>query len=183
MALEYFKGTQAECNAVIAKANIAMGYSSGTSIDVPVALDADNDIYECLIDGDTQKNSLSSSERTKVLSTRDEEMLFLKREKSFELYVENKVNYTRVSSITLSSSPSRFRGGERVTFTASSSNNATEKTKFIFDRKSWTQSDFTLLSSTNTSITVNVPSRRGSYTVYVMSSGFGGKRQSFTISI
>ena len=183
MALEYFKGTQAECNAVIAKANIAMGYSSGTSIDVPVALDENNDIYECLIDGNTQKNSLSSSERTKVLSTRDDEMLFLKREKEYKSHIEGRVTYTKVSTINLSSNPSRYRGGERVTFTASTSDNATEKSKFIFDTKSWTESGFTLVSTTNTSITVNVPLKRGNYTVYVMSSGFGGKRQSFTIRI
>ena len=70
MAREIFTGTQAECNTIIAKANAALGYPSGTSIDKPYAIDASADVYEVVIKTGTQKNSLSTSEKTKVAATR-----------------------------------------------------------------------------------------------------------------
>jgi len=71
MAREIFTGTQAECNAVIAKANTALGYTGSTSIDIPYPIDAANDVYEVVVKTGTQKNALSTSEKTKVLSTRN----------------------------------------------------------------------------------------------------------------
>ena len=68
MAREIFTGTQAECNAVIAKANTALGYTGSTSIDIPYPIDAANDVYEVVVKTGTQKNALSTSEKTKVLS-------------------------------------------------------------------------------------------------------------------
>tara|TARA_B100000963_G_C22605473_1_gene662293 strand:- start:474 stop:1037 length:564 start_codon:yes stop_codon:yes gene_type:complete len=70
MAREIFTGTQAECNTIIAKANAALGYPSGTSIDTPYAIDASADVYEVVIFTGTQKNALSTSEKTKVTTTR-----------------------------------------------------------------------------------------------------------------
>jgi len=70
MAREIFTGTQAECNTIIAKANAALGYPSGTSIDKPYAIDASADVYEVAIKTGTQKNALSTSEKTKVATAR-----------------------------------------------------------------------------------------------------------------
>lgn len=70
MAREIFTGTQAECNAVIAKANTALGYTGSTSIDRAYPVDAANDVYEVVIFTGTQKNALSTNEKTKVLATR-----------------------------------------------------------------------------------------------------------------
>ena len=71
MAREIFSGTQAECNAVIAKVNAALHYPSGTSIDIPYAIDASADEYEVVIFTGTQKNALSTSEKTKVAAARE----------------------------------------------------------------------------------------------------------------
>jgi hypothetical protein len=70
MAIEIFSGTLAECNAVIAKANAAMGYSAGTSIDVPSEIDASADEYEVVVKVGKQKNALNTSEISKVTATR-----------------------------------------------------------------------------------------------------------------
>jgi hypothetical protein len=71
--MEYFKGTQAECQAAIDRVNAALGLVE-ESIDFPVALDAKNDIYECIIVGDEQKNALTSEQKNKLLAERDDEM-------------------------------------------------------------------------------------------------------------
>lgn len=73
MAKEYFKGTQAECQAAIDRVNSALGLV-GESIDTPTPLDTKNDIYEFIIIGEEQKNALSSAERDKLLTERDDEM-------------------------------------------------------------------------------------------------------------
>jgi hypothetical protein len=70
MARQIFTGTQAECYAVIAKANTALGYTGSTSIDRPYPIDVANDVYEVVIFTGTQKNALSTNEKTKVLATR-----------------------------------------------------------------------------------------------------------------
>lgn len=70
MAREIFTGTQAECNTIIAKANAALGYTGSTSIDRAYPIDVANDVYEVVIFTGTQKNALSTNEKTKVLATR-----------------------------------------------------------------------------------------------------------------
>lgn len=177
MAREIFKGTQAECQAAIDSVNRALGLS-GESIDFPTELDATNDIYMCIIDGTTQKNSLSTSQKAKVLAEQDEEIEYLKNEKSFERHVNGKVSYTRVGTIVLLPDLKKFREGDTVTWTASAST-GTEKTKFLFDRGSW--KIFNPSNITATTIQTIIP-RSGSYDVVVYSAGFGGKKQTVTIN-
>tara|TARA_R100000329_G_C7565119_1_gene199902 strand:+ start:41 stop:577 length:537 start_codon:yes stop_codon:yes gene_type:complete len=177
MAREIFKGTQAECQAAINKVNTALGLS-GESIDFPTELDATNDIYMCIIDGATQKNSLSTAEKAKVLAEQDEEIEYLKNEKSFERHVNGKVSYTRVGTIVLLPNLKKFREGDTVTWTASAST-GTEKTKFLFDRGSW--KPFQPSNITATTVQTIIP-RSGSYDVVVYSAGFGGKKQTVTIN-
>ncbi len=178
MAREIFKGTQAECQAAINRVNTALGLS-GESIDFPTELDAANDIYMCVIDGATQKNSLSSSEKTKVLAQEDEEMTYLKNEKVFSEYVDGKASYTRTGTIVLQPSLKKFREGDTVTWTATSSA-GTEKTKFLFDRNTW--KIFQPSNITANTIQTIIP-RSGSYNVVVYSAGFGGKKQTITINV
>lgn len=178
MAREFFKGTQAECQAAINRVNTALGLS-GESVDFPTELDAANDIYMCVIDGATQKNSLSTSEKLKVLAQEDSEMEYLKNEKSYERHIDGKVSYTRTGTIVLQPSAKKFREGDTVTWTASAST-GTEKTKFLFDRNSW--KIFQPSNITATSIQTIIP-RSGTYNVIVYSAGFGGKKQTVTLTV
>jgi len=177
MAREIFKGTQAECQAAINKVNTALGLS-GESVDFPTELDAANDIYMCIIDGTTQKNSLSTAEKAKVLAQEDEEITYLKNEKSYEKHIDGKVSYTRTGTIVLVPSAKKFREGDTIVWTASASI-GTEKTKFLFDRNTW--KIFQPSNITATTIQTIIP-RSGSYNVVVYSAGFGGKKQTLTIS-
>jgi len=179
MAREFFKGTQAECQAAINRVNTALGKPSGESIDFPTELDAANDIYMCVIDGATQKNSLSTSEKLKVLREQDAEMEYLKNEKSYEKHVDGKVHYTRTGTIKLTPNVLKFREGDTVTWTASAST-GTEKTKFLFDRNTW--KIFTPSNITATTIQTIIP-RGGRYDVVVYSAGFGGKKQTVTLTV
>ena len=178
MAREIFKGTQAECQAAIDSVNRALGLS-GESIDFPTELDATNDIYMCIIDGTTQKNSLSTSQKAKVLAEQDEEIDYLKNEKSFERHVNGKISYTRVGTITLVPNLKSFREGDTVIWTASAST-GTEKTKFLFDRTTW--KIFQASNATANTIQTIIP-RRGDYPVVVYSAGFGGQKQTINIRI
>ena len=178
MAREFFKGTQAECQAAINKVNTALGLS-GESIDFPTELDAANDIYMCVIDGTTQKNSLTTSEKIKVLAEQDEEMEYLKNEKVYNNHINGKVTYTRVGTISLLPNVKKFREGDTVTWTASASI-GTEKTKFLFDINSWKIFNPTNITDTTIKTIIH---RSGSYNVVVYSSGFGGKKQTVTINV
>lgn len=181
MAREIFKGTQAECQAAINRVNAALGLS-GESIDTPTALDAANDIYECVIDGTTQKNSLTSDERNKVLSERDEEMKYLRNAKDYEDFVERfglDSSFTKTGTISLTPNNPRPREGDLVVWTASAST-GTQRTKFLFDRESW--AIFSPQSISGNSITVRTP-RSGNYNVIVYADGFGGRKETIAIRI
>ena len=66
----------------------------------------------CVIDGSTQKNSLTTSEKNKVLAQEDEEITYLKNEKVFSKHVDGKVSYTRTGTIVLQANLKKFREGE-----------------------------------------------------------------------
>lgn len=178
MARELFKGTQAECQAAINRVNAELRLS-GESIDFPTELDAANDIYMCVIDGSTQKNALTTSEKNKVLAQEDEEIIYLKNEKVFSKHVDGKVSYTRTGTIVLQPNLKKFREGDTVTWTAASST-GTEKTKFLFDTTTWKL--FRPSNITANTIQTIIP-RGGTYNVIVYSAGFGGKKQTITLNV
>jgi len=101
MALEIFTGTQAECNAVIAKANTALGYTGSTSICVPYPIDASNDVYEVLIKTGTQKNALSTSEKTKVLATRSFENQDKEDAKNMSTLERPEIGFKKITRLEL----------------------------------------------------------------------------------
>lgn len=179
MAREFFKGTRAECQSAIDSVNRALGKPKGESIDFPTELDAANDIYMCVIDGATQKNSLSTSLKAKVLAEQDEEMEYLKNEKSYERHINGKVHYTRMTSVVLTPNRAKMKEGDTIVWTASSSK-GTEKTKFLFDRNSW--KIFQPSNITANTIQTIIP-RSGSYNVIVYSAGFGGRKQTITLNV
>lgn len=119
MAIEIFSGTLAECNAVIAKANTAMGYSAGTSIDVPTEVDATADEYEVSIKTGTQKNALDTSETDKVAATRSFEAKD-KLEAKVLVFLEQALpSYKKVTGLSLvSAGRGRVRAGSTDTITA-----------------------------------------------------------------
>ena len=101
MALEIFTGTQSECNAVIAKANTALGYTGSTSICVPYPIDASNDVYEVLIKTGTQKDALSTSEKTKVLATRSFENQDKEDAKNMSILERPEIGFKKLTRLDL----------------------------------------------------------------------------------
>jgi hypothetical protein len=132
MGREIFTGTQSECNAVIAKANTALGYSGGTSIDIPYAVDAANDVYEVIIKTGTQKNALSTSEKTKVLATRVFENEDKEKAKLLAVVEQVDSNFKKITRLDLRI-PKGARlvdnGGTIDVTAVITPSNATEKTK------------------------------------------------------
>ena len=136
MAREIFTGTQAECNAVIAKANTALGYTGSTSIDRPYPVDAANDVYEVVILTGTQKNALSTSEKTKVLATRgfeNEDKEKAKLLASVEKIDNHGVKKLTRLDLTIPKGAVLLDRGQTITVTANIlPSDATEKTKFYW---------------------------------------------------
>lgn len=133
MAREIFTGTQTECNTVIAKANTALGYSGSTSIDIPYPIDAANDVYEVVIKTGTQKNALSTSEKTKVLSTRSFENEDKERAKLLSAIEQiDNHGFKKLSRISLViPKGARLSAGGTIDITAVvQPTDASEKTKF-----------------------------------------------------
>ena len=136
MALEIFTGTQSECNTVIAKANTALGYTGSTSICVPYPIDASNDVYEVLIKTGTQKDALSTSEKTKVAAARE----FDKEDKETAkklAFIESHsaIPFKKLTRLDLSIPKGAvlLDRGQTITVTANIlPSDATEKTKFYW---------------------------------------------------
>lgn len=76
-----------------------------------------------------RKNSLSTSLKAKVLAEQDEEMEYLKNEKSYERHIDGKVTYTRTTSVVLTPNRAKMKEGDTIVWTASSSK-GTEKQNF-----------------------------------------------------
>lgn len=136
MAREIFTGTQAECNTVIAKANAALGYPSGTNIDKPYAIDASADVYEVVIKTGTQKNALSTSEKTKVLATRGFENEDKEKAKKLTFIDSHSaIPFKKLTRLDLSIPKGAvlLDRGQTITVTANvTPSDATEKTKFYW---------------------------------------------------
>ena len=169
MALEIFTGTQSECNAVIAKANTALGYKGSTSICVPYPIDASNDVYEVLIKTGTQKDALSTSEKTKVLATRSFENQDKEDAKNMFLLERPEVGFKKLTSLDLSIPKGAVlldRGG-RITVTANVlPSDASAKTKFYW--------------STNDAVNGSIPANNTGSTCVVTS---GMKSRGRTVEI
>ena len=141
MAIELFTGTQAECNTVIAKVNTALGYTGSTSICTPYAIDSTNDIYEVLVKTGTQKNALSTSEKTKVATERtfeNEDKETAKKLAFIETH-NSTINYKKITRLDLRIPKGSVLLDRGQTITVSAyvtPTDATDKTKFH-----WTTSD------------------------------------------
>tara|TARA_B110000858_G_C17746637_1_gene447637 strand:+ start:765 stop:1319 length:555 start_codon:yes stop_codon:yes gene_type:complete len=146
MAIEIFTGTLAQCNAVIAKANTAMGYSVGTSIDIPTEIDATTDEYEVAIKTGTQKNSLDVTETAKVATTRSFEAKD-KLEAKLLVFVEQAVpSYKAITRLSLTDSGRRTitAGGTNTITAAITPSNAGDL------KLHWTSSDTSKATVQNT---------------------------------
>lgn len=183
MAIEIFSGTLAECNAVIAKANIAMGYSAGTSIDVPTEIDAAADEYEVSIKTGTQKNALNTSETSKVAATRSFEAKD-KLESKVLVFLEQALpSYKKVTGLRLSDSNRRaIAAGGTNTVTAEVTPSNSGNLKLY-----WTSSDTSKATVQNTTgLTCLVTAgRRSSGSVTIKCNSTDGSRvnASTTLSI
>jgi len=136
MAIELFTGTQAECNAIISKANTALGYTGTTSICVPYAIDASADVYEVVIKTGTQKNALSTSEKTKVAATRSFENEDKERAKKLT-FIEShsEIPFKKLTRLELRIPKGAVlldRGGTITVAAVVQPSDATEKTKFYW---------------------------------------------------
>ena len=139
MSLEIFTGTQAECNAVIAKANAALGYTGSTSICVPYPIDASNDVYEVLIKPGTQKDALSTSEKAKVLATRSFENQDKENAKNMSTLERPEIGFKKITRLDLTipkGAVLRDRGQTITISAVITPTDATDKTKFH-----WSTSD------------------------------------------
>ena len=133
MALEIFTGTQSECNAVIAKANAALGYKGSTSICVPYPIDASNDVYEVLIKTGTQKDALSTSEKTKVLATRSFENQDKEDAKNMSILERPEIGFKKLTRLDLRIPKGAVlldRGGTITVDAVVQPSDASAKTKF-----------------------------------------------------
>lgn len=139
MALEIFTGTQAECNAVITKVNTALGYTGSTSICIPYPIDSTNDIYEVLVKTGTQKNALSTSEKTKVLATRSFENQDKENAKNMSTLERPEIGFKKITRLDLTIPKGAILRDRGQTITVSAvvqPTDATDKTKFH-----WSTSD------------------------------------------
>lgn len=140
MAREIFTGTQAECNTIIAKANAALGYPSGTSIDKPYPIDASADVYEVAIKTGTQKNALSTSEKTKVTATRSFENTDKEKAKKLTFIESHSaITFKKITRLDLTIPKGAILRDRGQTITVSAivqPTDATEKTVYH-----WTTSD------------------------------------------
>lgn len=183
MATEIFSGTLAECNAVIAKANAAMGYSAGTSIDVATAIDASADEYETSILTGTQKNSLDATETAKVTATRAFEATDKLQAKVLAIVKEAIPSYKEVTGLSLTDSGRRtITAGGTNTVTAAITPSSAEDLKLY-----WTSSDTSKATVQNTTgltciVTAN---KKASGTVSIKCNSTDGSRvnASTTLSI
>jgi hypothetical protein len=135
MALEIFTGTQSECNAVIAKANTALGYTGSTSICVPYPIDASNDVYEVLIKTGTQKDALSTSEKTKVLATRSFENQDKEDAKNMSTLERPEIGFKKITRLDLRIPKGAVlldRGGTITVDAVVQPSDASAKTKFYW---------------------------------------------------
>ena len=163
MAIELFTGTQAECNAIISKVNTALGYTGTTSICVPYAIDSTNDIYEVVIFTGTQKNALSTSEKTKVAATRSFENEDKERAKKLTFIESHSdIPFKKITSLTLRTPKGAVLTSDGGTIRIDAiikPTDASEKTKFHWS----IDSNFaTLQDTTGTSCVVtSQPKSRG----------------------
>jgi hypothetical protein len=184
MAREIFTGTQAECNAVIAKVNTALGYSGGTSIDTPYSIDASNDIYEVIVITGTQKNALDTTEQNKVLATRSFENEDKERAKLLAKIEEADSNYKKITRIDLSIPRGAVLadgGGTCDVSARVTPTDATDKTVFHWsiDNSSYA----TLQNTTGSVCTVTSGSRTRGRTVTIKCNTTDGSRVFGTIQL
>ena len=162
MALEIFTGTQAECNAVITKVNTALGYTGSTSICIPYPIDSTNDIYEVLVKTGTQKNALSTSEKTKVLATRSFENQDKENAKNMSTLERPEIGFKKITRLDLTIPKGAVllsNGGTIDVQAIITPSDATDKTKFH-----WTiDAPFATLENTTSNIcrVTSAPKSRG----------------------
>ena len=181
MATEIFSGTQAECNAAIAKANTAMGYSSGTSIDVAIAIDAAADEYETSILTGRQKNSLDATETAKVTSTRSFEAIDKLQAKVLVVVKDALPSYKEITGLSLTDSGRRvISAGSTNTVTASPTPNNASDLKLY-----WTSSDTSKATVQNTTglTCVVTANKKASGTVSIKCNSTDGSRVSASTTL
>ena len=184
MALEIFTGTQAECNAVITKVNTALGYTGSTSICIPYAIDASNDIYEVLIKTGTQKNALDTSEQNKVVTTRGFENQDIENAKNMSILERPEIGFYKITRIDLAIPRGAVLadGGGTCDIAARiTPSDATDKTVF---RWSIDNSNYATLQNTTGSVcTVTSSNRTRGRTVTIKCNSTDGSRVFGTIQL
>tara|TARA_R100001163_G_C5062384_1_gene199459 strand:+ start:699 stop:1262 length:564 start_codon:yes stop_codon:yes gene_type:complete len=184
MALEIFTGTQAECNAVITKVNTALGYTGSTSICIPYAIDASNDIYEVLIKTGTQKNALDTSEQNKVVTTRSFENQDIENAKNMSTLERPEIGFNKITRLDLSIPRGAVLadgGGTCDVSARVTPSDATDKTVF---RWSIDNSNYATLQNTTGSVcTVTSGNRTRGRTVTIKCNSTDGSRVFGTIQL
>jgi len=177
MAREIFTGTQAECITIIAKANAALGYPSGTSIDKPYPIDASADVYEVAIKTGTQKNALSTSEKTKVATARTFENTDKEKAKKLS-YIESHsaIPFKKITRLNLRIPKGAVlisNGGTIDVAGIIQPSDATEKTKFHWS----IDTPFATLQNTTSNVcrVTSAPKSRGA-TVTIKCNSTDGSR-------
>ena len=183
MALEIFTGTQAECNAVITKVNTALGYTGSTSICIPYAIDASNDIYEVLIKTGTQKNALDTSEQNKVVTTRSFENQDIENSKNMSTLERPEIGFKKITRLDLRIPRGAVLADGGGTCDITASVTPSDATETVF-RWSIDNSNYATLQNTTGSVcTVTSGNRTRGRTVTIKCNSTDGSRVYGTIQL